>query len=114
MVKSDRDYLELIVSLVEHVQRRLAGAQWDDFRQDADEIDLTAFRLLHIGEASKKLSQAFKARHPDIPWLAIQAMRNIISHEYLGVDAPMIWHTATNDLEPLVTVCRNEIARLEA
>lgn len=113
MVRSDRDCLELIVSLVEHVQRRLAGRQWEDFRQDADEIDLTAFRLLHIGEASKKLSHALKARYPDTPWLAIQAMRNIISHEYLGVDAPMIWHTATTDLDSLLRVCRDEIAQVE-
>lgn len=114
MLRSDRDYLELIITLVGHVQRRLAGKQWDDFLRDADEIDLTAFRMLHIDEASKKLSQALKARHPDIPWLAIQAMRNIISHEYLGVDAPMIWHTATTDLDSLKTLCRDELARLES
>lgn len=114
MAKSDSDRLELIVELIGHIQRRLAGKQWNAFLSDIDEIDLTAFRLLHIGEASRKLSDELKARHPAIPWPAIYTMRNIISHEYLGLDAPLIWHTATNDLEALSALCRAKLDRLDS
>ncbi len=42
---------------------------------------------------------------PDIPWSQIAGMRNIIAHEYLGVDKVLIWETAINHLEPIkVTV----------
>jgi uncharacterized protein with HEPN domain len=108
----DRDLLELIVELISHVQRRVAPLKEADFMADPDEIDLTAFRLLHVGEASNKLSPALKARHPLIPWAAIYRMRNVISHDYFGVDNWLIWQTATGKLDDLLAMCKVELEHL--
>lgn len=105
--------LDLILRLDSHLKRRLNARSWADFLADEDEIDLTAYRLLHIGEAARKLSDSLKARHPHIPWPAIYATRNVLSHAYLGVDAPMLWHTVKNDLNDLVEVCRTELAKFD-
>jgi uncharacterized protein with HEPN domain len=107
----DQEMLELILRLDAHLKRRLAHKGWTDFLADEDEIDLTAYRLLHIGEAARKLSESLKARYPHIPWPAIYATRNVLSHAYLGVDAPMLWHTVKNDLNDLVDICRIELAK---
>jgi len=112
MADRDLELLKLILLLNGHLQRRLAHKTWNDFAADVDEVDLTAYRLLHIGEATRKLSDDLKARHPHIPWPAIYATRNILSHAYFGVDAPMLWHTVQNDLGELVDICRAELDSL--
>lgn len=111
MENRDQEMMELILRLDGHLQRRLAHKTWSDFRGDEDEVDLTAYRLLHIGEAARKLSDVLKARYPQIPWTAIYATRNVLSHAYLGVDAPMLWHTVKNDLGDLVDLCLIELAQ---
>jgi hypothetical protein len=111
-VYRDRDLLELIVELIGHIQRRLDGIQQSDFLIDPDEIDLTSFRLLHIGEATHKLSMDIKARHTHIPWIDIHGMRNIVSHDYFGVDPIIIWMTATTRLDDVLLMCRAELDNL--
>ncbi len=52
---------ELVVELIGHIQRRVPNKTEAEFLADRDEIDLTAFRLLHVGEASRKMSAELKA-----------------------------------------------------
>lgn len=108
----DRDLLELIVELIGHVQRRVLKLTAADFLADKDEIDLTAFRLLHIGEATNKLSPEIKAGYPAMPWADIYRMRNIISHDYFGVDPHIVWQTAMHGMEELLMICRAELNSL--
>lgn len=110
----DRDVerLELIVELAEKIFVRLKTLDWNAFLTDDDERDLMAFRLLHIGESSHKLSANLKDRYPEIAWSQIYRMRNILSHDYIGMDAMLLWESATMHLTPLVKICRIEIARI--
>jgi uncharacterized protein with HEPN domain len=110
----DRDIerLELIVELAEKISVRLKTLDWNAFLANEDERDLLAFRLLHIGESSHKLSAALKERYVDVEWHQIYRMRNILSHDYLGVDALLLWESATIHLSPLVKICRVEIKRI--
>jgi uncharacterized protein with HEPN domain len=48
-----------------------------------------------IGEASWRLSDAFKAAHPTIPWQRIAAMRHVLVHDYFRVDLDQVWNVAT-------------------
>lgn len=108
------ELLELILDLVGMIARRLNGMSRDSFEADLDEIDLTSFRLAHIGEASRKLSEDVKGRHSEIPWTRIYAMRNLISHDYVAIDPLEIWSTATQKLDILAAVCRTELDRLNS
>lgn len=109
----DIDRLELIVELIDHIQRRLSIVTEDAFLRNQDEIDLTSFRLLHIGEAAHKLSAEIKARHPALPWAAIYQMRNVISHDYPAIIPWRIWDTATTKLDELRALCRAELDNLD-
>ncbi len=108
----DLDRLELIIELAEHIERRIGQLEWASFLASKDEADLTAFRLLHIGESAHKLSEDLKARHPELPWTSIYRMRNILSHDYAGMETLLIWETAKEHLAPLVQMCRTEIVRM--
>jgi uncharacterized protein with HEPN domain len=73
--------------------------------------DAVLYQLTLIGEASKRLSDAFRSRHEDIPWADLRGMRNILIHEYHRVDLQEVWHTARHDLPILhqqLVVIRND------
>lgn len=108
----DPERLEVILRLIEGSKRRLSAITIDAFRTSEDEIDLTSYRLAMIGEESNKPSQSLRGRH-DLPWEAIYGLRNIVVHNYLGIDPERIWIAATENLDLLATTCRTELARLE-
>jgi uncharacterized protein with HEPN domain len=65
-----------------------------------------------ISEASRRLPDDLKARHPVIPWKAIAGAGNIYRHNYEDVSQREVWLTVTRDLPPLLTVIENELALL--
>ena len=107
----DEAHLELVLELILHIERRLDDMPFDRFIVDRDEVDLTAYRLAAIGEATNRLSPALKSRHPEIPWAAIYGMRNIIAHEYGAVIPSRVWNVTTDHLDALAAVCRDELKR---
>jgi uncharacterized protein with HEPN domain len=52
-----------------------------------------------LGEASKNIPNYIKEKYPDIPWQKMYGLRNILTHEYFGIDVEMIWHIIKNELE---------------
>ena len=61
--------------------------------------------LLQIGELANKLTEDFKAGHPDIPWRAIRGMRNVVAHEYGHIDVDIVWETAESGTQQLKDFC---------
>lgn len=110
---SDADRLRLILHLAGLLEGRLNETTFAAFEGSVDELDLTAFRLGHIGENAQKLSAAIKHRHPEIEWSALVAFRNIMFHSYLRMNPDHIWSAARNSLPVLVTVAKLELARIE-
>lgn len=65
--------------------------------------------LENIGEAVKNLSEEFRTRYPDIPWKEIAGMRDILTHQYFGIDLELTWATVQHDLAPLRKVAELEL-----
>ena len=54
-----------------------------------------------IGEAARGRSQSLKERHPEVPWPEIVALRNILVHEYFGLNMHQVWTMIQKDLPKL-------------
>ena len=66
-----------------------------------------------MGEASKHISEAFRTRHPSIPWRAMAGMRDRMIHDYLGVDYEIVWDVVKNKV-PVLRVGLQRVVKLES
>ena len=62
-----------------------------------------------IGEMIEKLSEDFKDNHPTIEWQKIKGFRNIVAHDYFGIDAEEVWQIIKNKIPEL----KEDISRIE-
>ena len=77
------------------------------FVKDRKTYSATIREFEIIGEAVGKLPMELKAKAPDTPWQDIKDFRNLLIHEYFGVDAQIVWHTVKNELPVLKQSVRN-------
>ncbi len=66
-----------------------------------------------IGEATKKLNRTLTALQPSIPWKQIAGMRDLLIHNYMGVDLEAVWNGIVRDLPPLKVAVRKMLASLD-
>lgn len=100
-MKTPRVYLEDILESVLKIESYTKGMTWRKFERDGKAQDAVMRRLEIIGEAAKKVPDAIKGAHPDIPWRQIAGMRDILIHEYGEVREERVWKTVQDDLAPL-------------
>jgi uncharacterized protein with HEPN domain len=99
-----RDWRMRIEDTLEALQRIQAYAGdmgFDAFREDSRTIDAVLRNLEVVGEAARHLPADVTEKHPEIPWQRMRGMRNVLAHEYFGVDLRMIWQTIQQDLPSL-------------
>jgi uncharacterized protein with HEPN domain len=74
------------------------------FQKDLQAQDAVVRNIEIIGEAANHINRAdpnFITQHPQIPWANMRDMRNVIAHQYFGVDLRVVWATVKNDLPAL-------------
>jgi uncharacterized protein with HEPN domain len=96
-MRSDKDKLLDILEEIEKIEKySLIGKEL--FEHDELIQSLIVQRLQNIGEATAKLSEDLKGKYPNIPWIKVIAMPNIIVHEYFKIDLNEIWNTVITKL----------------
>ncbi len=63
--------------------------------------DAVIRNLQTLAESTQRLSDAVKAKRPEIPWRSVAGFRNVLVHGYLGLDVEAVWTVVDNDLGPL-------------
>lgn len=98
---SSRDWrfrIQDILKSIHKIETYIEGMTASQFKKNELVIDAVVRNLEIIGEASKNISPSTERLYPDIPWDQMNGMRNILIHEYFGVDVATVWHTAKTHL----------------
>lgn len=90
-----------ILAAAARIARFLAGTTLEGFSDDEKTRSAVLHELLVIGEASNRLSPAFRDANPSIPWRQVAGMRDKLIHAYDAVDVQEVWRTATVDVPVL-------------
>lgn len=73
----------------------------DKFYHDERDFDATMMQFVIIGEMISKLDDNFKDEYSSVPWQKIKDFRNIVAHNYFGIDADEIWEIIVLKIHPL-------------
>ena len=92
------DILECVASSEEYTR----GLDFEAFSQDSRTVKAVIRDLTVIGDAAAAIPEGLIDRHPEVPWADMRDMRNVVVHEYFGVDLRIVWDTLRNNLPSLV------------
>lgn len=110
-MKDDRLYLVHIRESIERVEEYTAQGK-EAFRADRKGQDAVLRNLHTLTESAMRLSDHVKAACQQVDWRGIAAFRNVVVHDYLGVDLDQIWLIVERDLPPLKRCVIEALRRL--
>lgn len=97
-MKDDTVFLKHILESIAWIEKDIAGLTEEEFLANVPIQDAVLRRLEIIGEAVRNLSDEIKEKHSEIAWNKAMATRNILIHNYFGIDLPIVWATVTLSL----------------
>jgi uncharacterized protein with HEPN domain len=110
MLTKDQHCLESIIEATDRIMEYTSGIKSaDDFNDDYRNFDATMMNFVVIGEMIDKISDEFKKKHPEVEWVKIKGFRNLVAHDYFGIDAEEVWQiiktkipTLRSDIKSLI------------
>jgi uncharacterized protein with HEPN domain len=90
-----------VLAAIAEIQQFTSGLTFEEFQEDRKTVRAVLYNLAIIGEAVRSIPPEVEDLQPEIPWLDVRGMRNIVIHEYFQVDLSIIWQTIQEDLIPL-------------
>ena len=101
MPRDYRLYLEDILEAIARIKRYTIGVDFASFRADEMRIDAVVRNLEIIGEAAKNIPQVQRDLAPTVEWRKIAGLRDIVAHQYFGINLTIIWDVVENRLSDL-------------
>jgi uncharacterized protein with HEPN domain len=108
MSKSDQVYLIHILRSIDNILKYTQNISEEEFYLNQQLLDAVVRNFEIIGEASKKISNETKEKHPQIEWKKMAGMRDKLIHNYIEVDYIIVW-TTVKDILPELLVDINRI-----
>ncbi len=99
--RNSRFRLEEINDALDSILEYVENLDYEAWVRDKKTIDAVIRNLEIIGEAATRVPNDIQEQYTDIPWYQMKAMRNILIHEYFGVDKDVLWRTIQDDIPPL-------------
>lgn len=101
-MRSDSASLLDIESAAQLILQFSRGMSRADFDGDVKTQKAVLHEITVLGEAVKRLTHAFRATHPEVPWRIMAGMRDHVTHEYDDVDLGEIWQVIVRDIPNLL------------
>ncbi|EGL84288.1 protein of unknown function DUF86 [Caldalkalibacillus thermarum TA2.A1] len=104
MTKKYIMFLEDILKCIDKIEEYTKGMDFEKFRNNQLVIDAVIRNLEVIGEASKYVPDEIRESYPSVPWKSMIGLRNILIHEYFGIDEEIVWEIVSSDLKKIKPV----------
>jgi uncharacterized protein with HEPN domain len=92
-----------ILAAVRAIGAYTDGMTFEEFVADQRTTDAVIRNLMTMGESIRWIPEPVLDAHPEVPWRLMRAVRNVVVHEYFGIDSRILWATVRHDLPPLVS-----------
>lgn len=99
-------YIDDMLTAAEKIMGYTQGMTCDRFHTDTKTFDAVIRNLEIIGEAAKKIPSKFREDHKKIEWKKIAGLRDILIHEYFGIDSEIVWDIVQNKIPELVNILK--------
>ncbi|MHC4118096.1 MAG: HepT-like ribonuclease domain-containing protein [Planctomycetota bacterium] len=99
-MKDDSVYLRHVSECIRRIEENVADGK-DRFLKSHTLQDAVLRNLQTMAESTQRVSQELKSAHPEIEWRRIGAFRNVLVHDYLGVDVERVWEITQRDVPEL-------------
>ena len=99
-MKDDRVYLQHILDAIAKIETYTAGGR-EAFAHTTLIQDAVIRNFEVIGEATKRLSTRLREQHPEVPWRVVAGFRDVLIHEYEGIEINEVWNVIEHDLPNL-------------
>ena len=103
---SSRDWrlrVQDILNAIASIQQSTANMTFEEFLAEEIIVKAVLYDFIIMGEAARNIPNEVQNRYPQIAWLPMRDMRNVMTHEYFQVDLEIVWDSIHNDLSSLTS-----------
>jgi uncharacterized protein with HEPN domain len=107
--RTDREFAADIREAIKRISLYVNGVSYESFVADIRTQDAVIRNLEILGEATKNISEAYRANRPNVPWKSMAETRDRLIHHYFGVNLDIVWEIIAQELPAVAT----ELDRLD-
>ena len=96
-MKDDSVYLIHVLECIKQIEEYTINGR-EEFMNSRLIQDAVIRNIEIIGEATKQVSPGLRNEHPEIPWKEMAGMRDVLIHDYMGVDLQIVWNVVARNL----------------